>query len=136
MSKNEYYGHFTGVQYEDLEAAGDGVPKFLRNVEVAEDAEIKRGMLLAASTSTGTYSLAGAGDSGKFFAVAREDFTADSDHTITQAWTMGRFHAPAVITAGGSDTSVLTSLEPELRRQNIHLVGLKEIYGNYDPWKG
>lgn len=132
----DYFGTFEGVTWDDLQAAGDGISTFTRNIEVGSDTTVERGMLMAASTPTGVYSLAGAGDSGKFFAIARENFEADSSHTVTTAFTMGRFHAPKVITTGGSDTSVLAALEPELRRQNLHLVGLQEIYGKYDPWEG
>lgn len=134
MSK-EYFGTFPGVVNEDLEAAGDGIPKFLNNINVASDATVTRGMLMAATSPGGTFSLASASDTNKYFAIARDDFEADSAHTVCQAWTMGRFHAPSVITTGGSDTTVLRTLEPELRKQNIHLVGLQEIYGKCDPWQ-
>lgn len=136
MSSDKYFGHFPGVTDDNLEAAGDGVPKFIRNVDVGSDTTIQRGMLLAASTPAGEYHLASALDTGSFFAIARDDFEATSENTVCQAWTMGRFHAPSVITTGGSDTTILNTLEPELRRQNIHLVGLQEIYGKYDPWQG
>lgn len=130
-----YCGEWGDTVFRDeLQAAGDGIPVFLRNVEVADDAEIQRGMLLAASTPEGVYSLAGAGDTGKYFAIARDNFIADSDHQITQAYYHGRFHRDKIITSGGSDTTVLDSLELELRRQNIFLVKLHDYYGHFDKW--
>ena len=132
----DYFGTFEGVKYDDLQAAGDGISTFTRNIEVGSDTVVERGMLMAASTPTGVYSLAGASDTGKFFAIARENFEADSNCSITQAFTMGRFHAPKVMTTGGSDTSVLAALEPELRRQSLYLVGLQEFFGRYDAFSG
>lgn len=135
MSK-EYFGTFPGVREDILEAAGDGIPKFLNNINVASDTTVQRGMLMAASAPTGTFSLAGAGDTNKYFAIARDDFEADSSHTVCQAWVSGRFHREAVITAGGSDTTVLEALEPEMRRQNLHLTSIKQIFGKYDAFSG
>ena len=129
-----FYGEFKNtVTRDELQAAGDGIPIFTRNFEVASDCTVQRGMLMAAATPTGVYSLATAADKDKYFVIAREDFEPDAEHLITQGYSMGRFHSNKIITAS-TDTSVLDALQLELRRQNIHLVDQLDLYGHYNKW--
>lgn len=133
MANGKYYGSWDGITRDELEAAGDGIPKFIRNIDVGSDTVVQRGMLMAATTPTGTYSLATAADTNKFLVIARDDFEADSDHTICQAFTMGRFHSNKIITAS-SDTAPVSLFEAELRKQGIHLVELHDKFGHYDQF--
>lgn len=128
----EYYGEWADtVTHDDLQAAGDGVSVFTRNFEVASGTVVHRGDLMAAATPTGVYTLATAADTGKYFVIARENFTADNEHKITQGYYSGRFHKEKVKAA---NENALTALELELRRQNILLVKLHDMFGHYDKW--
>lgn len=120
------------VQRDELQAATPE-PIELHNIKVSNDAEIKRGMLLAATTPTATFSAATAADTGKYLAIAYTDFEATSDTNVTQAYVSGAFHAQRIID-GTSDCSVVYALENTLRMQNIRIVGLLDLYGHYDPF--
>lgn len=123
----EHTGKLGQTVFEDGLQAGGFIPIPIRNIEVGSDTVVYRGDLMAAATPAGVYSLATASDTGKYFVIARDNFTASSDSTITQAYTSGEFHAEKIRTSA-TDTSVLDALELELRRQNIHLTHIKEIF--------
>lgn len=133
MKPRVYNGSFPGIEHDDLQAMSEQVPVFVRNVEIAEDAEIKRGMLMAATDPRGEYHLATAADAAgnSFFGIAIDDYKADSDHTITQCYISGIFHEEKIITAD-SDTAPIKLFELELRRQNIWLRKILDRFGHWD----
>ena len=120
----KYYGDFDTVTLDELQAASN-IPVTTFNISVENNATIQRGDLLAAANFTDTFKLASAGDSSKVLAVARDNFVADSNHTVTAAYFSGTFHKNKIRTAS-SDSSVIDSLQNELRRQNLHFVKIKE----------
>ena len=119
----EYTGNFQGVKRDEL-IGGTLQPLEIFNVFVAQDAEIKRGDLLAAESFAGTFALATASDTAKVFVVAEKDFTASSESKVTQGYASGTFNREKIRTANNS----LNTLEPALRRQNINLTTLKPFY--------
>ena len=123
MQLNGNFGQVS--QFDDL-FAGGYVPVYLKNIEINSDTTLQRGMLLA--ETGGVYNLATSSDTGKSLAVAAVDFTpADSDDTVAQAYISGYFHKNKIIT-GPTDTSIIDSLELEMRRQNIILTTQHEIF--------
>lgn len=110
------------VKLDELFGGGDGFPVETKNVTVASDTNIFRGSILASATDAGTYSLATAADTGKSLVIAAEDFVADSDNTVTTAYSAGKFNRERLI--ADTDTTI-TALETELRRQNIILTSIK-----------
>ena len=113
------------VKLDELFGGGDGFPVETKNVKVASDAVVTRGNILASATDDGTYSLATAADVGKSLVIAAENFIADSDNTVTTAYSAGKFNRNRL--TADTDTTIAT-LETELRRQNIILTSLKEFY--------
>ena len=122
----KYFGTIDDtVKRDELFGGGDGIPVELVNIKVGVGAEIQRGNILAADSPTGTFALATASDTSKNLVIAAENFVAsDSDSAVTSAYRSGKFNRNKL----GTDTATVTALETELRRQNIILTSLKEIY--------
>jgi hypothetical protein len=129
----DYYTEFGDTVTRDELQAATPEPIEIHNIKVANNAKIKRGMLLAATNATSVFSAATAADTSKYLAIAYTDFDADADHTVTQAYVSGAFHREKIID-GTDDYSVTDALENTLRMQNIRVVSLKDLYGHYDKW--
>lgn len=120
---HEYAKTFdTTIKNDGLHGGGDGFPLETKNITV--NANILRGMILASATPDGTYSLATAADTDKNLVIASEDFTFDSDHTVTTAFSSGKFNQNKLTLSVGVD---IKDFELALRRQNIILTTLCEI---------
>ncbi|MBR1645174.1 MAG: hypothetical protein IJ774_05475 [Selenomonadaceae bacterium] len=127
----EYFGTFDGIQRDEL-AAGGVIPESIWNVNVGASAAIQRGMLLAADTPTAVFApVSNVSDASKVLVIARDNFVSDADHTVTQAYASGTFHREKIILGG---TSALTTepFEDQLRKSNIHLRSLKDMFGHVD----
>ena len=137
MNPKKYYGSLdSGIKRDDLFSMSDQVPVFVRNIEIASDTTVTRGMLMAATDPQGEYHLATATDAtlgNAFFGIAVEDYQADSDHTVTQCYISGVFHDSKIITAS-SDTAPVKLFELELRRQHIWLRKIQDRFGHFDQF--
>ena len=121
----KYFGSFKLDNRDEL--VGDTYKELIRfNINVSSDTTLQRGMLLSADSFEGNFKLVDSTDTGKVFAVALDNFTADSDNTVTQAYTSGVFNREKIITAA-TDSSILNALTPELRKQNIHFTSIKNF---------
>ena len=107
---------------EDGLLAGSEFPVKVDNVSLTSGADVKRGQLLVGDG--GVYSLAGSEDDlGKSFAIAAQDFTADSiNGGITQAYSAGYFNREKIILG---DSLSADTFAQRLRVQNIHLTSRK-----------
>lgn len=112
------------IKRDELFGGGDGFPVELINVKVGANAEISRGNILAGNSPTETFSLATASDTSKTLVIAAENFVAESDNTVTTAYSAGKFNRERL--SADTDTTV-AALETELRRQNIILTSIKEM---------
>ena len=125
----EYFGTFDGIQRDEL-AAGGVIPESIWNVNVGASAAIQRGMLLASDTPAGTYApVSGTSDASKVLVIARDNFVADDAHTVTQAYASGTFHREKII-LGGTSALTIEPFEDQLRKSNIHLRSLKDMFGH------
>ena len=115
----KYYEDFEALQLDELQAAGN-VDLTTFNVNVSSDTTIQRGDLLAGNSFSDTFKLATNSDTNKILCIARDNFIADSEHTVTQAYFSGNFHTGRI---NSSDTAIV--LQNELRKQNIHLARLE-----------
>jgi len=115
----KYYEDFEAMTLDELQAAGS-VELTTFNVNVSSDTTILRGDLLAGSSFSDTFKLATNSDTNKILCIARDNFIADSEHTVTAVFTSGNFHLNRI---NSSDTAVV--LQNELRKQNIHLARLE-----------
>ena len=121
----KYFGSFKISNKDEL--VGDTWRELIRfNINVASDTTIQRGTLLAADSFEGNFKLVDSTDTGKVFAIALDNFTADSDSTVAQAYTSGVFNREKIITAA-TDSSILNALTPELRKQNIFFTSVKNF---------
>ena len=119
----KYFGSFKISNKDEL--VGDTWRELIRfNINVASDTTIQRGTLLAADSFEGNFKLVDSTDTGKVFAIALDNFTADSDSTVTQAYTSGVFNKSKVIVGEGVD---INALKNELRKQNIHFTDIKDF---------
>lgn len=122
-----YFWQTDGIERDEL-SGGPEAPLTVWNVNVGASAVIERGQLLCASSPTADFALvSSAGDASKVLGVAVADFTADADHTVTQIYSSGKFNRERII-LGGDSSLTLDTFENELRRQNIHLTSIKELY--------
>lgn len=112
------------VKRDELFGGMSGKQVVIRNVTVAEDAEIKRGMILAADKTFGTYHLATASDVDKVLAVARDNFKASEGNVVTSAYTSGVFNRERLILAEGAD---IDDFEESLRKVDIHLTSIVNL---------
>ena len=124
----EYTGTFNNtVARDELFGGGDGFPVELINVEIASDTTVTRGELLAGDTPKGTFAaITSTDDAEKYLVIAAENYTAaDSDSTVTSCYSAGKFNREKIILAEGLD---IDNFENALRKQNIILTSLKEIF--------
>lgn len=125
----EYFGTFDGITRDELSGGTDGSFQTIWNVNVGASAAIERGMLLAADTPTGEFKLvSSADDAAKVLVIARDDFTADANHTVTQAYASGKFNRERII-LGGTSALTIEPFEDQLRKSNIHVTSIKDIFG-------
>ena len=125
----EYFATFDGIQRDELSGGTDGSFQTIWNVNVGASAAIERGMLLAADKPTGEFKLVSdASDAAKVLVVARDNFTADETHTVTQAYASGKFNRERII-LGGTSALTIEPFEDQLRKSNIHLTSIKDIFG-------
>ena len=116
-----------GVIRDEL-AGGVGGGHEIWNINVGESAVIERGMLLCASAVTAEFAqVTGASDASKVLVVARDDFSADEDHTVTQAFASGKFNRER-IKLGGASTLTLDPFEDQLRKSNILLTSIQDQF--------
>lgn len=119
-----YTADFDGVKRDEL-FAGPEIDVSVWNVKVGSDATITRGMILAGDTINGTFAQATSSDTGKVLCIAADNFTADSDSTVTRAYGSGKFHREKLILPDGENVS---TFEEPLRKVNIILAKLKEVF--------
>ena len=125
----EDFATFDGIQRDELSGGTDGSFQTIWNVNVGASAAIERGMLLAADKPTGEFKLVSdASDASKVLVVARDNFTADETHTVTQAYASGKFNRERII-LGGTSALTIEPFEDQLRKSNIHLTSIKDIFG-------
>ena len=125
----EYFATFDGIQRDELAGGTDGSFQTIWNVNVGASAAIERGMLLAADKPTGEFKLVSdASDASKVLVVARDNFTADETHTVTQAYASGKFNRER-IKLGGTSALTLEPFEDAMRKSNLHLTSIKDIFG-------
>lgn len=124
---SEYFWETDGIDRDEL-SGGAEAPLTVWNVNVGASAVIERGQLLCADSPTDDFALvSSAGDASKVLGVAVSNFTADADHTVTQIYSSGKFNRERII-LGGDSSLTLDTFENELRRQNIHLTSIKDLY--------
>ena len=125
----EYFGTFDGITRDELSGGTDGSFQTIWNVNVGASAAIKRGMLLASDTPTGEFKLVSqVSDAAKVLVIARDDFTADEYHKVTQAYASGKFNRERII-LGGTSALTIEPFEDQLRKSNIHVTSIKDIFG-------
>lgn len=125
----KYFWTTDGIERDDLHAGGV-IPVDVWNINVGgESAVIERGMLMCADTPTGEFTqVTSAGGASKVLVIARDDFTVDATHKVTQAYSSGTFHAEK-IKLGGESLTIEPFVEA-LRKENIHLRHLKPLFGD------
>lgn len=110
---------------EDGLLAGPEFPVMTWQVDVEEDAEIKRGELLCGTSASAAFvPVTSAADAQKYLVIAAQDFTADADHTVAEVYVSGLFNREKIILGGAS-----LELDPfvnEMRKQNLHVKSLKD----------
>jgi len=125
----EYFGTFDGIQRDEL-AAGGVIPESIWNANVGASPAIPPRMLLAADSPTAVFApVSNASDASKVLVIARDNFVADDAHTVTQAYASGTFHREKII-LGGTSSLTTEPFEDQLRKSNIHLRSLKDMFGH------
>ena len=123
----EYFGTFDGIVRDEL-SGGLEEPQEIWNINVGASAAIQRGMLLGASAPTAVFDLVSlADDASKVLVIARDNFTADKDHTVTQAYSSGKFNRERII-IGGDSALTLESFEDALRKSNIRVTSILDKF--------
>ena len=123
----EYFGTFDGIVRDEL-SGGLEEPQEIWNINVGASAAIKRGMLLGASAPTAVFDLvSSAADASKVLVIARDNFVADADHTVTQAYASGKFNRERII-VGGSSALTLEPFEDALRKSNIRVTSIQDKF--------
>ena len=124
MSNKYCFNVDMGQEWDDL-FAGPEIKVMNRNVKVANDAKIERGMLLA--ENGGIAAPATAADTDTTLFIASENFEAGSDTgVVTMVYTSGRFHRDKIKVGEGVD---INNFEEPLRKVNIELTGLIQMMG-------
>ena len=119
----KYITELTGFDPDELIGGLEETPEII-NVQVDSAASISRGDLICAASMSSIFApVESAEDASKILMIAANDFTADSLHTVTQAYSGGKFNREK-ITFGGASLSLLP-FEAELRKQNIIVTSLK-----------
>lgn len=122
-----YFWSISGINRDELQGR-TGEPVDIWNINVGASAVIERGMLLGASSPTAEFSqVTSIADLNKVFVVACDNFIADAEHTVTQAYSRGYFNRER-IKLGGDSTLTTEPFEDALRKSNIHLTGIKDIF--------
>lgn len=130
MIRGNYFWQQDGIQRDELHGGGDYIPTSIWNVNVGASAVIERGMLLGASSPTDEWSLVNSTtDTVKVLGIARDNFTADNDHTVTQVYASGKFNREKII-LGGDSTLTLEPFEDTLRKSNIHVTSIMDKFGH------
>ena len=127
-----FFGQHDGIKRDELCGGADAIPMSIRNIEVASDTTIQRGMLLGSPTTFGVFSQPADSDTSKVFVIAKEDFTANSDLKVTQAFSSGKFNREKIIL---DESLNIDDFENELRRQNIILTSIYHGTINIDNWQ-
>lgn len=128
----KFFGTRDGIKRDELCGGAEKLMS-IRNIEVAQDAEIKRGMLLCSATTYGVFApVTSTGDGSKVLVIAEKDFAADSDHTVTQAYTSGKFNREKIILKSGLN---IDAFEEPLRKVEIMLASIKTGVINIDEWQ-
>ncbi len=123
----EYFGTFDGIVRDEL-SGGLEEPQEIWNINVGASAAIKRGMLLGASAPTAVFDLvSSADDASKVLVIARDNFAADADHTVTQAYASGKFNRERII-IGGDSALTLEPFEDALRKSNIRVTSILDKF--------
>lgn len=123
----DYFGIFDGIKRDEL-FGGLEEPVEVWNVNVGASAVIERGMLLAADTPTAEFALVStADDAKKVLVIARDNFTADDAHKVTQAYPSGKFNRER-IKIGGTSALTLEPFEDALRKSNIRLTSIQDKF--------
>lgn len=126
---SEYFATFDGIKRDELSGGVDGIPQSIWNVNVGASAVIKRGMLLAGDTATGEFKpVSSADDADKVLVIARDNFTADAEHRVTQVYASGKFNRERII-VGGTSALTLEPFEDQMRKSNLHVTSIKDIFG-------
>ena len=125
-----FFGQHDGIKRDELCGGAEQLMS-IRNIEVASDTTIQRGMLLSSATTFGVFEPADS-DTAKVFVVAEKDFTADSDHTVTQAYTSGKFNREKILLNEGLN---IDDYEEPLRKVDIYLTSIKRGTINIDNWQ-
>ena len=126
-----YFWKTDGISRDELSGGGDAIPQETWNVKVAANAVIERGMLLGGDSSTGEFAVVtSADDAEKVLVIARENFEADKDHTVTQAFASGKFNRERIILGG--DSLTLEPFEDALRKSNIHVTSIQDKFGKVE----
>ena len=129
MIRGNYFWQQDGIERDELQGR-PGQLVDIWNVNVGASAVIERGMLLGASSPLGEWSLVNStADTLKVFGIARDNFTADDEHTVTQVYSSGFFNRER-IALGGDSTLTLEPFVNELRKQNIHLTSIQDKFGH------
>lgn len=126
-----FFGQHSGIVRDELCGGADAIPMSIRNIEVASDTTIQRGMLLGASSTFGVFAPV-TDTSTKVFVIAEKDFTADSDHTVTQAYTSGKFNREKIVL---DESLNIDDFEEQLRKVNVILTTIKHGTINIDNWQ-
>ena len=127
-----FFGQRDGIKRDELCGGAEQLMS-IRNIEVAADAEIKRGTLLASATTYGVFApVTSASDTSKVLVIAEKDFAADSDHTITQAYTSGKFNREKIILKSGLN---IDNFEEKLRAVDIYLTSIQTGTFNIYEWQ-
>lgn len=123
----EYFGTFDGIVRDEL-SGGLEEPQEIWNINVGASAAIKRGMLLGASAPTAVFDLVNSSlDAAKVLVIARDNFTADADHKVTQAYASGKFNRERII-IGGDSALTLEPFEDALRKSNIRVTSIQDKF--------
>lgn len=126
-----FFGTRDGIKRDELCGGAEQLMS-IRNIEVGSDTAIQRGMLLCSATTYGEFEPVSTSDTSKVFVIAEKDFTADSDHTVTQAYTSGKFNREKIILDDNLD---IDDFEEVLRKENIILTSIKVGVINIDEWQ-
>lgn len=123
-----YFWSISGINRDELQGGGDGIPTELWNINVGASAVIERGMLLGASSPTGIFSIVdSAADLNKVYTIASVDYIGGASGGVTQAYASGKFNRER-IKLGGDSSLTLEPFENELRKQNIHVTSIQDKF--------
>lgn len=126
---SEYFATIDGIERDELSGGADGIPQSVWNINVGARAVIQRGMLLCGDTATGEFKpVSSEADATKVLAIARDNFTADAEHTVTQVYASGKFNRERII-LGGTSALTLEPFEDQMRKSNIHVTSIKDMFG-------